>query len=206
MGVKKEVYQARLKQGLCPKCGGKRDRETKACSACAKLHNERTKRSKEKRWTRGLCQDCPNKRCPDSPRCIKCKSKVNRSTKALTAKRKAKNKCRWCGGPRLKGCKARTCAFCYFKSASLRCSGDFSLEHDLRNLFFGQNAKCAYTGIEIKLGQNASVDHKTPPTRGGSKIDPENLHWVDLRINWMKRDLTHYEFLSLCKKVTERFR
>lgn len=74
----------------------------------------------------------------------------------------------------------------------------------LMALFFAQGTRCAYTGVYLVPGKNAGLDHMTPASRGGSwAID--NLQWVDQRINVMKSDSTHDEFVATCKLIASRF-
>lgn len=56
------------------------------------------------------------------------------------------------------------------------------------------------TGVLLVPGRNASIDHKVPRAKGGSD-DIDNLQWVDLKVNLMKRDLDITEFLSACATV-----
>jgi len=64
---------------------------------------------------------------------------------------------------------------------------------ELQKLFLSQVRRCVYSGIRLVLGDNASIDHKTPTSRGGGH-EIENLQWVDIRINRMKGDMTDSEF------------
>lgn len=65
-----------------------------------------------------------------------------------------------------------------------------------------QGRKCSYTGRELVVGKNASIDHVFPKARFPEKArELENLEFVDLRINWAKRDLTKEEFVDLCESV-----
>ena len=64
-----------------------------------------------------------------------------------------------------------------------------------------QQYMCAYTGEKLVPGVNASIDHLVPRSRGGNDA-PDNLHWVSFRVNVMKGDMTHEEFLALCKLIT----
>jgi 5-methylcytosine-specific restriction endonuclease McrA len=63
-----------------------------------------------------------------------------------------------------------------------------------------QNSCCPYTGIELVMCENASLDHKFPASKGGSN-EISNLQWVYLPINSMKLDHTEDEFLELVSKV-----
>jgi 5-methylcytosine-specific restriction endonuclease McrA len=71
---------------------------------------------------------------------------------------------------------------------------------ELRDLLEQQGGRCAYSGELLILGQNMSLDHKTPRSRGGGN-ELSNLQWVTWRINLMKNDLTHEEFLRMCALV-----
>jgi hypothetical protein len=74
----------------------------------------------------------------------------------------------------------------------------------LMELWIEQNGRCAYTNVELVPGFNASLDHKTPPMKGGSN-EKSNLQWVDYRINTMKYNQTHEEFLRTCRFICGRF-
>jgi hypothetical protein len=68
----------------------------------------------------------------------------------------------------------------------------------LSRAWYNQRGRCAYTGK--RLGRDAQVDHKIPISRGGTNA-PANLHWVTPAANFVKRDKTHEEFLSLCLDI-----
>jgi hypothetical protein len=53
------------------------------------------------------------------------------------------------------------------------------------------------------VGQNASLDHKLPISRGGEN-EPGNIRWVDISVNSMKNDKTHEEFIAICRMVALR--
>jgi hypothetical protein len=74
----------------------------------------------------------------------------------------------------------------------------------LKEIFEEQGRRCAYTGVPLIPGRNASVDHKTPKGRGGTD-NRENLQWVCSLVNAVKRNLTHEEFVALCNCIAERF-
>lgn len=77
---------------------------------------------------------------------------------------------------------------------------------DLKNLLKSQNNKCPYTGIELIIGVNASLDHIKPIAAGG-KSETQNFQWVyyddDFNINLMKRDFSHENFLKAIKIIYE---
>lgn len=68
----------------------------------------------------------------------------------------------------------------------------------LSRAWYNQRGRCAYTGK--KLDRTAQVDHKVPISKGGTN-SPDNLHWVTADANWVKRDKTHDEFISICSDI-----
>lgn len=73
-------------------------------------------------------------------------------------------------------------------------------------VFQKQNKKCAYTNIDLffetsgKKG-NASLD-RINSSLGYTK---ENVQWVHKKVNIIKWDLSHEEFINFCKTVTENY-
>jgi hypothetical protein len=58
---------------------------------------------------------------------------------------------------------------------------------------------CYYSGLPIEIGSTAGLDHMLPVSRaaafGPAKVyHPDNLAWVDKRINRLKGDMTADEF------------
>lgn len=70
----------------------------------------------------------------------------------------------------------------------------------LRALWQEQQGRCAVTGAVLHPGSTASLDHVVPKSRGGSN-EKSNLRWVLLRINQCKWDMTHEEFVLMCRTV-----
>jgi 5-methylcytosine-specific restriction endonuclease McrA len=91
-----------------------------------------------------------------------------------------------------------------FQTAARRWLGDSSKWEDLRSLLESQGYRCAYTGAELFVGKNASIDHIEPRARGGAD-EISNLQWVSWEANRAKTDLSHDEFLSMCRAVARRF-
>ncbi len=97
------------------------------------------------------------------------------------------------------------CEECWFRrkgwgaSGRRRHSGRIPWQQ-LRDLFYVQGGKCAYTGEPLVIGVNASLDHRVPISRGGTHTI-ENVQWVSMRINFMKTEMTHDEFIATCARV-----
>lgn len=70
----------------------------------------------------------------------------------------------------------------------------------LARAWYKQRGRCSYTGK--RLDKTAEVDHKIPVSRGGTN-DPDNLHWVTAEANFVKRAMTHDEFINICTDIAE---
>lgn len=70
----------------------------------------------------------------------------------------------------------------------------------LFELFVSQGGLCGYTGLPIVLNEDASLD-RIDSTKG---YIPGNVHWVSWKINRMKLNLPHEEFIQLCSLVASR--
>jgi 5-methylcytosine-specific restriction endonuclease McrA len=93
---------------------------------------------------------------------------------------------------------------CWFIDIARKRTGSRYNAKLIQDILERQNAECAYTGETIRPEFNASLDHITPTSRSGSKDDPANLQWVCERINRMKSDFTHDEFLAMCQTILSR--
>lgn len=68
----------------------------------------------------------------------------------------------------------------------------------LSRAWYNQRGRCAYTGK--RLDRSAEVDHKVPVSKGGTN-DASNLHWVTAEANFVKRAMTHDEFIGICSDI-----
>jgi hypothetical protein len=142
------------------------------------------------------------------PRCKECISlagktpKAKMVKKALYDKRKDSNVCVKCGESELVN--NVHCRLCWFiDKASMRGGGSKNL-NAICDLWNQQQGRCFYTNEVLVPGKNASLDHQLPRSRGGAD-DPANLKWVSNKINMMKSDMTHDEFIVMCKYITTKF-
>jgi 5-methylcytosine-specific restriction endonuclease McrA len=71
----------------------------------------------------------------------------------------------------------------------------------LLELLEQQNYRCALSGEEL-TPETASLDHKTPITRGGSN-HISNIQIVTQHVNAAKGTMTVEEFVAVCRKVAE---
>lgn len=67
---------------------------------------------------------------------------------------------------------------------------------EMEELFNNQNGKCFYTGYDLYF---------TSPGVSGGGYTKNNVRWVHKDVNTMKWDLSHDEFIKVCKLITENF-
>lgn len=145
-----------------------------------------------KRKAAGLCRDCPQK-AYGKARCTDC---IKRSKNRL----KKRGRCVSCGG--VKSNNGYICHKCVFKNVAYKQLNNRSRWEELKALFEKQNGRCAVTGLEIQLGNNASIDHIIPTSRGGQN-DIENLRWVHITFNRIKNNMTDGEMLSWIDRIIQ---
>jgi hypothetical protein len=124
----------------------------------------------------------------------------NKSKKAYNdLKRRNRNKINgWCiqCGKNKKAEIHQHCINCWFKTIALARTGSRKNWIIIKRILKKQKYKCIYTGIKLLPGINASLDHKIPTSKGGTN-DSSNLQWVDLKINRMKNNCSHKEFIQI---------
>jgi CRISPR/Cas system Type II protein with McrA/HNH and RuvC-like nuclease domain len=149
----------------------------------------------------GLCSDCKN---PSNGkyRCKKCQERNRNSSRKYGNERVKNGKCYTCTNEAIPG--NTSCLKHWFKKMCFDALGTKKDADMIISLLEKQNHICIYTGEKLIPGINASIDHIVPVSRGGeNKI--ENLQWVTKRINTIKNDLTHQEFIELCGKIWKKF-
>jgi len=193
-------YVARKVNHLCVYCGKPVTRGLVHCEDCRVKVNLRSNLSKRALHKNHLCVSC-RKPCEQNNRvlCNKCLIKSSTRSKNLRKKRHAAGLCAGCG-KRLLLIRNRVCEPCWFKEVALRWTGSQKNGPILMTIFKRQCGRCIYTGENLVLGETASLDHVVPRSRGGSS-EPENLQWVGKRINEMKGNLIHEEFLKIISDI-----
>jgi 5-methylcytosine-specific restriction endonuclease McrA len=126
-------------------------------------------------------------------------------TRKAREARQSKSLCTRCGaaGPSVRK-NEMICVECWFKHIARLRTGSMKNGTAIKDLLQQQGFLCVYTGEPLIPGVNASLDHKTPISRGGTN-SIDNLQWVTTRINSFKNYLTHVEFVTLCSLISERF-
>lgn len=94
------------------------------------------------------------------------------------------------------------CRTCWFKLSASRNIGDASRWRELEALLLSQQSRCAYSGRELVIGKNASVEHIQPISKSKNRaVDIENIKWIDSQVNMAKGQLSLHDFIILCKDI-----
>lgn len=183
------TIKERKAAGLCIGCSVAADGKVR-CDECTKRNNHRN--------GPGACKTCranlPN---PEAlgRRCASCLEKTRVDYRA----RVARGQCVVCRHAATAG------GFCFdhwlknigntygmtFKNGQLTM---------LKQLWLGQNAKCALTGMQLIPGFNASLDHILPVSKGGNS-ERSNLRWILLELNKFRSTTSDAELIELCYAV-----
>jgi hypothetical protein len=199
-------YHARIAAGLCVKCGKSKPAagNRRKCDKCHNIGNKSQIKRRNRLIAAGVCIWCLEKHViKDSEFCDACRLKKRNQSKAKSERRRKIGVCVKCGdtNPVTKG-KYMLCEVCFFKGASCNGTGSIDLWEDLQKLWYVQEGRCAYTGIALEMGNGACLDHKSPVSRFPHlRTDINNLHWVCLKINTAKSNLTHEEYLAQIAQI-----
>ena len=200
---RKAREQERRHLGLCARC----DTPTKGTRLCGQHQGMKDKAwaiNKRKEWTvQGMCAACGGVRETSHANCDSCRRRDREGRAAITAARRERGLC-VCGDPLLP--EGRICERCWYRHKAQRSvSIGRTRGMELKKLLESQGFCCAYSGKLLNVGSpDATIDHKTPRARGGTD-DISNLQWVSRRVNQMKTDFTHDEFLAACRKIAEKW-
>ena len=183
----------KIAQGFCPDCGG--SLVASSCLACRASATASAQRSAMTRIQQGLCRQCGACNTNNGPRCPAC---LQKSRDAYHA-RAAQGECVICRKHAVAG------AFClhhWFKN--IGSSHGFNVKNGgialLKQLWDEQEGRCAVTGRALVPGNGASLDHVVPTSKGGTN-EKSNLRWVLWEINRAKSDMTHEQFVAMCREV-----
>jgi len=142
-----------------------------------------------------LCGSVTSKRKPDV--------KKGRIKSCGCHKNKGSNNGQWYGYEELNG---RTVGH-YKKNAKNRnIEFNVTIEY-LWDVYIKQNKKCPYTGVDLILSPKTSYS-RTPENASLDRIDSSkgyvegNVQWVLKRVNNMKNDMSHIDFIELCSIIS----
>lgn len=166
--------------------------------------NPKTQRQKEIRAIRlsqGLCQDgCGKPIVIGKKYCSKCLELKSKHRADLVSQGLCQEGCGRPTNPKNSRCK-----ICLLKSIAKKSTGNVNNAKELGIKLVAQNYRCPYTGAYIHVGENASIDHIIPRSKGGTN-KPDNLEWVHIAINTLKGDMRKEEFVEYFDKfLTDAF-
>lgn len=190
----KAMVARRKERGVCVTCGKERDGITLACTKCREYNKLATQKKVSRRIELGLCR-CGREKTGVRAVCEHCAAHMDNRKKAAYETGMCRQGCK---SPRLE--LSQVCRICWFKKAANQYLGDYTRFEELIEVFDSQEGQCAYTKRTLMPGYNASVDHVIPKSRGGTDT-LENLHFVELSVNYAKRNLLAGEFKLLCAQV-----
>lgn len=128
------------------------------------------------------------------------RDQVNAARRKKAASRRGKGVCTACPNPVVSGHK-KLCEHHWLAHLvwSYFGKGNNHLIPVLVQMLKDQNYRCPYTGEELVIGKNLSLDHKVAVALLGDKAnDISNVEWVSLTANMMKATMTPQEFVNVC--------
>lgn len=189
-----------VKNCQCIKCGNDWSGETLICPPCRLKINQKW-RGKD---ALSSCFRCSMPRDTHHKACSECRHEMRINSQQRRKANQTKGLCVQCRSENDTEC-GKYCSVCSFKTSARRWLNDSNKWTELRDLLIFQDGKCAYTDVKLSIGGNASIDHKMPRSKGGA-ASIENLQWIDWKINRMKTDIPHDEFVSICDYISKKKR
>ena len=216
-------------QGICVDCCCRPSQNGKCkCDICAERNRKNTALLKEKRKDQGKCLKCGCDIQTNTKWCDLCKKEQREIGKLLRNNRKENNLCVKCGKSKPCNCSATmkeirenfrkegkciycgtindnnnsACDICILKGIATNNLKNRKLWLKIKELLEKQQFICPYSGIKLILGINASIDHIVPKSKGGNN-EIENLQWVHLWINLMKKDSEEQDFVKQLECFTK---
>ena len=200
---KRRAYLKERRARVCESCGGPKE-IAGYCRSCYRRRETRRKQLWVEKKTRNECISCNRIVSTGKSKCEIClkKQREQRAKREIT---------RFNGGLCIKCGKlshtlnSKTCGNCFCRNVSKFHFNTYSHTDDLMNLLVKQDHKCPYTGRKLTLGENCTLDHIVPKSRGG-KNELSNLQWVyyldHININTIKWTMTDEEFKKLILEVS----
>lgn len=185
--------------GKCKRC---HQRDTlpgrKHCYECAEQNKARAEQARTAKLLQGLCVNpkCNQPHVDGKTQCPFHLKQGVMSTRERRWQREQLGLCRHCHRARLSH--SNQCELCTYKQFARTAFGSCKRWREIKTLFEHQS-KCPYTGRQLTIGLNASLDHINPRAKGGSD-SLANLQWVYcddkrvLDVNRMKGQLSSDDY------------
>lgn len=198
---KRRAYNRDRAKKCCPGCGGPKE-VGGYCKSCWSIKIARRRERERERRMSGLCVACGAGCKTGFTNCDTClaKQRVNRGARRVD--RRNLGVCEQCGKNTAANGK-RLCGGCFVRNVSGDHLGSADQSMVLVEVLNKQQGRCPYTGKNLVMGENLSLDYSTPKSRGGS-LDSNNLQWVyagDYDVNKMKGTMTDVEFKSAIEDI-----
>lgn len=198
----------RIEQGLCYACGKPRTREGSR-ALCPDCNIKRRVKQAERRTERKgkkLCISCGRPITNKSTKCAQCLKRAMEYFHNIKKRWVVQGLCVACGKTPMPSMAKknlwRLCETCYLKKRARMRLGNGQHWVAIKEKLIAQNFQCAYTGAQIILGVNDSLDHIYPVHKFPNlKSDLHNVEWITREINEMKGDRTPGEFLSVIQHI-----
>lgn len=187
----------------CARCPASAEEGKSCCRNCLADAAVRSRayyhKSSEELLVASLCiRNCGRPPIPGRRRCAPCLDKQREENKRNYKSRVERGQCVFCQGSATVGI---FCFIHWLKNVGVPHGlGSKRGIATLRKLWEKQQGKCALTGENLVPGNNASIDHIIPKSRGGESVEG-NLQWVLLSVNRIKWDMTREELLNVCRKI-----
>ena len=183
----RERLRERKAKGLCTKCG-KNPAITAYCEPCKTAHDRWRAEHRQARKDAGMCVLCGNPSVSNGVSCAKCSERGTMAKQKCRRHKRASGTCLECSDPALTG---RTrCKRCSLKHIVSPITNAYD---ELEDKLHAQGHRCPYSGVALAIGENASIDHIVPRSKGGTH-DLDNLQWVHTWVNMLKSDSSSDEF------------
>jgi len=166
------------KRGICRDCD----------AASARLRHARY-------LSNGVCSQCRKPHDGDGVCCPECLTKAK-----YRYVDRDPNICFYCHSAEL--VTSLYCETCWLKEVSWRFLKSRRRGDELKALMTRQSYRCALSGVQLRLGLNASIDHIIPKSLGGED-SIENYRWVHTRVNRIRGNLSDAELYDLCSLVAD---
>ena len=203
----RRLYAIRRAKGLCYHCDTPARPGRTKCTVHANYYVRTMQERNQEHEATGICRRChkdpvtkENNFNTNSVYCSKCLKLVSSKLICRSKENVVRGLCK-CGLKRAG--KTKLC-FKHLITSKLRRAlkrGPTKIERQLIvDKLSSLDHKCAYSGKELVMGVNATLDHIIPISKNGER-SINNLTWADDSVNRAKRAMLVPEFLEMCQMV-----